>query len=195
MVPRCDGRIGPRSRLSELVLLVQRRRHALIAVVLTMMMLAGCGSQESASSHDALAQRPRTGATSSQPGAPSNSGGATPARRHLLVYFKEVYGVDPLASYLTVYTTGQAVAVIIEGGTDGASVRRFELSAAQLRKLRRLVLHTRLRNTTCCENLNGWIFWVTTRVRSARLQQASIPRSSRPLVNMLYAITQANTIY
>ncbi len=151
----------------------------MIAGLVAIAVVVGCGGRES------------------KPAATAPTGAASTAlpRRRLLVYFKEVYGVDPAASYLTVYTSGNGVAVSIAGGVDGASVRRFQLTRLQLGRLRRLVERTRLSNTSCCDNLNGWIYWVTTPRRSARLQQDSVPAASRALVDDLAAITEKYTIY
>jgi hypothetical protein len=70
----------------------------------------------------------------------------------------------------------------------------FVLGGAQLRRLQALIRDTRPRSTTCC-NVGLYIYWVTARNHTWRLQQGIVPRSERPLINDLSAITDAHTTY
>ncbi len=108
-----------------------------------------------------------------------------------LIDFRRAVGFDPLSSELTVYASGRAVAVITYGGLNGEKKHLFTLAPAQLRRLRDLVGHARLRNTTCC-NVNLYIYWIIARSGSARLQQGRIPRRLEPLIRELNAILDAH---
>jgi hypothetical protein len=167
-----------------------------VAVVLAIAVLGGCGSEPG-----------RQPGSASRAGADSKSVAraapkTTPARvarpptpaRHLLVFFKRTLGADPLASQLTVYTNGQAVAVITNGGIDGAVVHKFDLATAKFRRLRGLVRHTHVRDTSCC-NVGLYIYWVSARNGSHRLQQGIVPRTSRSLITELNAITDIYASY
>ena len=109
----------------------------------------------------------------------------------MLVFFKRSIGVDPLASYFTLYTSGRGVATIVYGGRNGARVHGFHLGANQLRRLRRLLRRTRLQDATI-RNPSLYTYWVTTADGAHRLQQGAVPRSARPLLGALTAIADAN---
>lgn len=111
-----------------------------------------------------------------------------------LVYFKRTVGFDPLSSELTVYADGRAVAIITLGGVDGEKKHVFRLTDEQLRRVRDLLAHAPLRNTSCC-NVNLYIYWLVDHAHSVRLQQGRIPRSVRPLVRELNSIADSHMSY
>lgn len=148
-------------------------RHIALAIA-AITLIAGCGTAHSSAPTGAAA-----GANETPP---------------IYVFFKRAQGVDPLASQLTVYADGTAVAVITNGGVDGAKKHTFSLSLAGLRHLRYLVARTRLRDTRCC-NTELYTYWVTAGGQSARLEQGAVPRPMRPLLADLNAITDAHTNY
>jgi hypothetical protein len=121
---------------------------------------------------------------------PSIYGGPAP----LLVYFKRAVSADPLASQLIVDTRGRASALITLGGINGEKKHLFALAPAQLKRLRRLITGTRLRDTTCCDT-RYYIYWVTMRGHTWRLQQRRVPPPMRPLIHELDALTDAHTGY
>ncbi|MEA2146939.1 MAG: hypothetical protein QOG59_2526 [Solirubrobacteraceae bacterium] len=112
----------------------------------------------------------------------------------MLVFFKRSIGVDPLASYFTLYTSGHGVATVVYGGRNGARVHGFDLGENQLRRLRRLLRHTRLQNATI-RNPSLYTYWVTTDNGAHRLQQGAVPRSARRLLGALTAIADANHLF
>lgn len=109
----------------------------------------------------------------------------------MLVFFKRSIGVDPLASYFTLYTSGHGIATVVYGGRNGARVHGFDLGENQLRKLQRLLQHTRLHDAAI-RNPSLYTYWVTTENGAHRLQQGAVPRSARPLLRALTAIADAN---
>jgi hypothetical protein len=157
------------------------------AFALALALLSGCGGTE----RERAAQRP----------APKPAAAVQPSGP-VLVYFRRVQGVDPLASFLIVHTNGTALAVITYGGLGGGGgahaggevKHTFVLRDAQLRQLKAMIRDTRLRATTCCK-VNLYIYWLTARNRSLRLQQGAVPRAERPLINDLNVITDAHTKY
>ncbi len=154
----------------------------------------GCGANQAPTRHDALPASasarglPARAVTTTRPA--SVYGGPAP----LLIYFKRVVGLDPVASQLTVDTNGSASAVITLGGIDGAKKHDFTMTPAQLRPLRMLIAKTRLRNTGCCD-ARYYFYFLSVHGRTWRLQQRSVPRSIRPLIDELDAITDAHTSY
>jgi hypothetical protein len=112
----------------------------------------------------------------------------------MLVFFRRSIGVDPLASYFTVYTSGQGVATVVYGGRDGARIHRFQLGRNELRRLEHLLRHTRLQDATI-QNPGLYTYWVITHTGSHRLQQGVVPRSARPLLGDLTAIADANHLF
>jgi hypothetical protein len=158
--------------------------------------LSGCGG--GGGGHRGTGQAagaPERAAANPSPATPADAssqagiyGGPAP----LLVYFKRVVGGDPLASQLIVDTDGSASALITLGGPSGEKKHIFTMAPAQLHRLHGLVARTHLRNTWCCDT-NYYVYWVTVRGRSWRLQQRRVPRSMRPLINELDAITDAHT--
>lgn len=105
--------------------------------------------------------------------------------------FKRAIGVDPLASYFTVYTSGQGIAAVIYGGRNGARVHRFDLNQGGVLRLQRLLRHTQLRDAAI-RNPGLYTYWVITNTASHRLQQGRVPRSAQPLLRALTAIADAN---
>jgi hypothetical protein len=146
--------------------------------------LAGCGG-----GHGTAARR--SGSDTATPNAPS-----TPSSRHgpVIVTFKRAIGVDPESSYFTLYGNGTGVATVVYGGIDGARVHHFTLRERQLRRVKRLLQHTRLPNQLA-RNTNLYIYWVITRNGAHRLQQGTVPRSARPLLGALNAIAAANHLF
>src|SRR5581483_3816750 len=63
-------------------------------------------------------------------------------RGRMLVVFKRSLGVDPLASYFTLYSSGRGLATVVYGGRDGAKVHPFSLGASRIRRLEDLLVHT-----------------------------------------------------
>lgn len=163
--------------------LIAYHARALLVIGMLAALGSGCGSG-SARTHGAA----HVDATA--PAEPSLYGGPAP----LLVYFKRAVSADPLASQLIVDTDGRASALITLGGINGEKKHVFAMAPAQLRRLRRLVTHTRLRDTTCCDT-RYYIYWVTMRGRTWRLQQRRVPASMRPLIHELDAITDSHTGY
>lgn len=174
-----------------------RRRRALArasAVALGTATLASCASTHT--SRPAVSSG--VSAVSSSPAASrkiARSGGRAPGatapkgRRVLL--FKRSIGVDPLASYFTLYSSGQGVATIVYGGRNGARVHKFKLSPSELRRIERLLEHTRLQNAPV-RNPGLYTYWVITASGAHRLGQDAVPRSARPLLGALNEIADAN---
>ncbi|MFZ0088375.1 MAG: hypothetical protein WAL63_02635 [Solirubrobacteraceae bacterium] len=115
-----------------------------------------------------------------------------PAGR-LMIHFQRVTGYDPWASELSVNKRGAAVAIETVGG-DGEKRQTFTLTPTALRRLRRLVDRTRLRDTWCC-SARSYIYVVYIDNHAWRLQQGRIPASMKPLIADLNAITNAHTIW
>jgi hypothetical protein len=112
----------------------------------------------------------------------------------MLVFFKRSIGVDPLASYFTLYTSGRGVATVVYGGRNGARVHGFDLGGSQLSRLRRLLQHARLQDAPI-RNPSLYTYWITTDHAAHRLQQGAVPRSARPLLAALTAIADANHLF
>lgn len=164
---------------------MQSSRHITIPLALAALTLAaGCGGSSST--------RPARATGTDAATSSSRTAAATAPAAPMYLFFKRSMGVDPLASQLTVYADGTAVAVITNGGIDGAVTHTFHLSASQLHHLRDLAGGTRLRNTSCC-NTELYTYWLTVGNQSARLQQGIVPSGERPLIADLNAITDAHT--
>lgn len=128
--------------------------------------------------------------------APAATAAVAPslAPGQLLVFFKRVVGADPVASQLTVDRDGRASAALTLGGLDGEKKRVFKIPAERLRKLRELIRHTRLRDTTCCD-ARQYLYFVSIAGHTWRLQQGRIPPPLRRLVGELNSITNLHTAY
>lgn len=113
----------------------------------------------------------------------------------LLIYFKRVIGVDPLASQLVVDTNGSAAATITLGGVGGQKRHDFMLSAPGLHALRTLIAQTRLLDTPCCNDPGYYLYWVSVAGHTWRLEQRRLPRAARRLIGALNAITDDHTGY
>jgi hypothetical protein len=124
--------------------------------------------------------------------APAAAAVTTSAPGHRLISFRRVFGSDPLASTLTVYSGGVSVATLGFGGRNGLQVHRFQMPAAQLLRLRSLVRRAHLR-TTDVNDVKHYIYWVTTDRGSYRLRDGLVPDASRPLIAELNAITDKRT--
>ena len=119
------------------------------------------------------------------------------ASGRLLVEFERAFGQDPRASELTVDTNGVAETVITYSGIHRGHEHVFNLPRGQLqrlRRLRRLVDRTRMRDTWCCD-ARYYIYWVSLHHRGWRLQQHRIRGPMRPLIDDLSRITAAYTFY
>lgn len=172
-----------------------RFRQAWVAALLTGTaagLLAGCGGDQ----RPAGTTAGRSATTKSSSATPSGGqaiplvdGGPAP----LLILFKRVVGIDPLSSQLVVDSSGAATATITLGGPAGQQKHIFNLTREQLRRLRQLVAHTRLRDTTCCANPGYYNYWVTTEGHSWHLTQLGLPRSMRPLIHYMNAIMATRT--
>ncbi len=154
---------------------------------------AGCGATGRAPGAGAPAGRATAPLTASASAAPRAAvyGGPAP----LLVYFKRVIGVDPLASQLVVDRNGSAAATITLGGVGGQKRRDFMMPAPDLRALRALLAHTRLSDTACCNDPGYYLYWISAGDRTWRLEQRRVPRRARRLIDTLNAITDAHIGY
>jgi hypothetical protein len=166
------------------------------AVALGIATLASCGSTHA--NRPALSSDPPAVPSTAAPRTASTSAGPTPSatpptgRRVLL--FKRSIGVDPEASYFTLYTSGQGIATVVYGGRDGARVHKFALGPDELRRIERLLERTRLQNAPV-QNPGLYTYWVITDSGAHRLQQGAVPRSAQTLVRTLNAIADANHLY
>lgn len=163
---------------------------------LGMLALASCAGTQA--SRPRRTSEPAVVANAAGPGTATLStgrapGAATPEGRQVLV-FKRSIGVDPLASYFTLYANGQGIGAVVYGGRDGARVHRFVLRTGELRRVERLLKRTRLQNAPV-ENPGRYIYWVITGSGAHRLQEGAVPRSARPLLGALNAIADANHLY
>lgn len=166
------------------------RARALLAIGVVAALGSGCGSHSSRTHAAGRPSPARAGQVVAEPAEPSIYGGPAP----LLVYFKRAVSADPVASQLIVDVDGRASALVTLGGINGEKKHVFVMDPGQLQRLRRLLTHTRLRDTTCCDT-RYYIYWVTAHGRTWRLQQRRVPPSMRPLIHALDAITDAHTGY
>lgn len=153
----------------------------------TVALLAGCGGHDP---HHAVRTAPATSAARVAPPirVPIAPLGGESTRSLLLVHFKRVIGIDPLASELTVHQNGTGVALITFGGVGGQRRRGFMLSRSQYERLRLLVVSARqtgLRETSCCADVNHYIDTVILAGRAVRWQQRTVPRADRRLIGLL----------
>lgn len=147
-----------------------------LALVVVLATLAGCGSQGA---------RP----TSTSAHAPT---GAAPAPRgRLIVFFRRSIGVDPLASYFKLYSSGEGIATVVYGGVQGPRVHHFALRPAQLARLEGLLAHTPLHDTSLADP-TLYTYWVISDRGAYRLRQGAVPRPAAPLLDALNAIAEAN---
>ena len=98
----------------------------LVVAILAALGLAGCGSTRPVPSASSRA----SGAAASTAASPSSNSVREAARStvppgRMLVFFKRSIGVDPLASYFTLYTSGRGVATVVYGGRNGGSGSRL----------------------------------------------------------------------
>lgn len=112
----------------------------------------------------------------------------------MVVLFKRSIGVDPMASYFTLYSSGQATAAVVYGGRDGARVHSFDVGAHELRRVERLLQHTKLQNAAI-QDPGHYTYWVITDKSAHRLRQGAVPRTARPLIGELTAIATANHLF
>ena len=147
---------------------------ALVAVLAT---LTGCGSHGAG----------RATAT----GAHAPAAAATAPRGRLIVFFRRSLGVDPLASYFKLYSSGEGIATVVYGGVQGPRLHHFALRPAQLARLESLLTHTRLHDTPLA-NPSLYTYWVISDRGAYRLRQGAIPRPAAPLLDALNAIAEAN---
>jgi hypothetical protein len=166
-------------------------RSPAIAAVLGIAVLAGCGSHQS--NRSTAAAHSGSGASTAARPAASTTSVPVPHGRVLLVFKREL-GVDPLASYFTLYTSGKGVATVVYGGRDGAKVHNLRLTKTRFQTVKRLLRDTRLQNTGIADP-NLYTYWVITPKSSHRLSQGVLPRSSRPLLRELNAIADANNLF
>jgi hypothetical protein len=150
-------------------------------------LLAACGGHDP---HHAVRTTPATSTARVAPPvrAPIAPLGGESTHAPLLVYFKRVIGIDPLASELTVHQDGTGVALITFGGVGGQHRRGFRLSRSQYGRLRSLVVSARrtgLRETGCCADVNHYIYTVILAGRAVRWQQRTVPRADRQLIDLL----------
>jgi hypothetical protein len=163
----------------------------LMAGALTLVLLAGCGSRQSthpASAETAAGQQRTAIGTTDR----STAGATTAPSAPTLVFFKRVFGTDPMATQLTVYTSGQGTAELGFGGVNGVQAHTFRLRPKQLHRLSYLLSHTPLQ-TTGTPDMRHYVYWVTTRTASNRLQDGMVPLASRPLIAELNAMADAHT--
>lgn len=156
-----------------------------------MALLGGCGAH---SRHGPV----RTGATPRTTRTAIAPLGAESTHSPLLVYFKRVTGIDPLASELTVHRDGSSVALVTLGGVGGQHRRGFTLSHSQYRRLRGLLDAARragLHSTNCCADVNHYIYTLTLAGRAVRWQQRNVPRADRQLAAFLSQLLDRNTEY
>ncbi len=154
---------------------------------------AGCGASGRAG-HDGAPTGTATPRLASGPsGRPRAAvyGGPAP----LLVYFKRVIGVDPLATELVVDSNGSAAATITLGGVGGQKRHDFTMPASALRGLRALMAHTRLTDTACCNDPGYYLYWISAGGHTWRLEARRVPPRARRLIDALNAITDAHTGY
>lgn len=158
---------------------MSRPRPRTVAVSLALALaLAACGGQARHS------PAPTTTA------AAARSVAAAP-RGRLIVFFRRALGVDPLASYFKLYSSGDGIATVVYGGRDGARVRHFTLAPSRVQRIERLLRGTRLHDSAIV-NASVYTYWVITNGGSYRLQQGAIPKPAQPLLAALDAIAEAN---
>lgn len=122
--------------------------------------------------------------------------GAASTHSPLLVYFKRVIGLDPLASELTVHRNATGVALMTFGGVGGQRRRGFTLTRSQYRRLRALVESGRragLHATGCCTHVNHYIYTVMLAGHAVRWEQRGVPRADRQLVGLLNQLLDGHT--
>ena len=113
----------------------------------------------------------------------------------LLILFKRAIGVDPLSSQLVVDTDGSAAATVTLGGVSGQKRHDFTITGPRLHALRRLIAHSRLSDTACCNDPNYYLYWISAGGHTWRLEQRRVPRATRRLIHTLNAITDAHIDY
>jgi hypothetical protein len=150
-------------------------------------LLAGCGGRAHQRAVRTETATPTTGTALGTRTAIAPLG-AESTHSPLLVYFKRVIGVDPLGSELTVHRDGSGVALSTFGGIGGQRRRGFRLSGSQYRRLRALVKtagRDGLRETSCCADVDHYIYTVTLAGDAVHWQQRGVPRADRQLVGLL----------
>lgn len=145
----------------------------------------GAGSGQRRTAHPPATARPVRSALGPAPSL-------APGR--LLIFFKRTVGGDPEASQLTVDRDGRASAYITLGGPDGQKRHDFRITGEALRRLTRLVRRTPLHDTACCD-VRYYIYFISARGHSWRVEQHAVPARSRALLRELDAITDAHTGY
>ena len=148
-----------------------------LALVVVLVALAGCGSHGARPPASTSAHTP-----AAVPAAP---------RGRLIVFFRRSIGVDPLASYFKLYSSGEGIATVVYGGVEGPRVHHFALQPAQVARVEALLAHTRLHDTSLA-NPSQYTYWVITDQGAYRLRQGAVPRPAAPLLHALNAIAEAN---
>lgn len=167
------------------------KSRIVVAGALTLGLLAGCGSLQSTDATRAKTAAGQQQAAIAATDASTARATAAPSTR-TLVFFKRVFGTDPMATQLTVYTSGQGTAELGFGGVNGVQAHTFHLRPRELHRLSYLLSHTPLQ-TTGTSDMRHYVYWVTTRTASHRLQEGMVPPASRPLIAELNTMADAQT--